>query len=81
MEYTANKKTWMTGALFEDWMKKLDRRMRLEGRHIALLVDNGGIDFFSPNTASVTANGGWHHKESLISLLLYFGQKTSGKGG
>ena len=33
VEYTANKKTWMTRALFEDWMRKLDKRMRLEGRH------------------------------------------------
>ena len=38
VEYTANKKAWMTGALFKDWMKKLHRRMRFEGRHIALLV-------------------------------------------
>ena len=40
VEYTANKKAWMKGALFEDWMRKLDWRMRLEGRHIALFVDN-----------------------------------------
>ena len=24
VEYTSNKKAWMIGALFEDWMRKLD---------------------------------------------------------
>ena len=65
MEYTANKKAWMTGALFEDLMRKLDRRMRLEDRHIALLVDNcpthpfiemSNVEliFLPPKTTSVT---------------------------
>ena len=27
-------------SIFENFMKKLDRRMQLEGRHIAFLVDN-----------------------------------------
>ena len=40
VEYTSNKKAWMTGAIFEDWCRKLDRRMRLENRKIALLIDN-----------------------------------------
>ena len=55
----------MTGASFKDWMRKLDRRMRLEGRHIALFVDNFPAHFFiemsnveliflPPNTTSVT---------------------------
>ena len=65
VEYTANKKAWMTGAIFEGWMRKLDRRMRLEGRHMALIVDNcparptiqmNNIEliFLPPNTTSVT---------------------------
>ena len=64
VEYTTNKKAWMTRALFEDWMKKLDRRMRLESRQIALLVDNCPVHpsiersnveliFLPPNTTSV----------------------------
>ena len=65
VEYTANKKAWMTGALFEDWMKKLDKRMRFEGQHIALLEENCPaypfiemrnveLIFLPPNTTSVT---------------------------
>ena len=65
VEYTTNEKAWMTRALFEDWIKKLDGRMRLEGRHIALLVDNcpahpfigmSNVEliFLPPNTTSVT---------------------------
>ena len=55
----------MTRALFEDWMRKLNRRMRLESRHVALLVDNcpahpfiemSDVEFIflPPNTKSVT---------------------------
>lgn len=65
VDYTSNKKAWMTGAIFEDWCRKLDRRMRLEGRKIALLVDNCPahptlelqnieLVFLPPNTTSVT---------------------------
>ena len=65
VEYTAKKRAWMTGALFEEWIRKLNRRMRLEGRHIALLVDNcpthpfiemSNVEliFLPPNTTSVT---------------------------
>ena len=38
--YTNNKKAWMTGAVFQDWLSKFNRRMRVAGRHVILLVDN-----------------------------------------
>ena len=38
--YKANKKAWMTGSIFEEWLRKLDRKFLLEGRNIALIVDN-----------------------------------------
>ena len=38
--YKANKKAGMTGSVFEEWLRKLDRKFLLEGRSIALIVDN-----------------------------------------
>jgi hypothetical protein len=40
VSYVANKKAWMTAALFEDWIKQLDRKMVLQNRKILLFVDN-----------------------------------------
>ncbi len=39
-EYEAQKKSWMTAKIFEQWLRGLDRTMELKGRKIALLVDN-----------------------------------------
>ena len=63
--YLANKNAWMTGAIFEDWLRKLDQKMGLQGRKIALIVDNCSahpaiplrnieLIFLPPNTTSVT---------------------------
>ena len=38
--YRHNKKAWMTSTLFEEWVRKLDRRLLLEGRSVALVLDN-----------------------------------------
>ena len=40
VQYTSNKKAWMTSPIYQQWLRDLDRRMRLENRHICLLVDN-----------------------------------------
>ncbi|GFO19409.1 tigger transposable element-derived protein [Plakobranchus ocellatus] len=40
VEYTANKKAWLTGAIFENWLQKLDRKFLLQGRSTAMVVDN-----------------------------------------
>ena len=40
VKYTHNKKAWMTGAVFQGWLKKFNRRMRLAGRRVILLLDN-----------------------------------------
>ncbi|XP_071497446.1 tigger transposable element-derived protein 4-like [Diadema antillarum] len=61
--YESNKKAWMTGALFEAWLRKLDGKM--EGRKIAMVIDNcpahphiklDNIElvFLPPNTTSLT---------------------------
>ena len=63
--YRNQKKSWMTGELFEEWVKGLDRGFRVKDRRIALLVDNcpahptiEGLTnihliFLPPNTTSV----------------------------
>ncbi|GFR94758.1 tigger transposable element-derived protein [Elysia marginata] len=38
--YSSNKKAWMTSALFEEWLKKLDRQMVTQEREIAMVVYN-----------------------------------------
>lgn len=38
--YRNNGKAWMTGVLFQEWMTKLDKRMRTSNRKILLLLDN-----------------------------------------
>ena len=39
-DYTSNKKAWMTQLLFEDFLRKLEEKMRLQKRKIILFIDN-----------------------------------------
>lgn len=61
--YEANKKAWMTGQIFESWLKKVNQQMRVQNRKILLFMDNCGahphltlsnvkLVFFPPNTTS-----------------------------
>jgi len=63
--YLANKEAWITSAIFEEWMRKLDRKMRDKRRKIALIIDNCSahptiefhnieLIFLPTNTTSVT---------------------------
>lgn len=63
VKWTSNRKAWMTTLLFEEWIRSLDRRMRLQRRNILLFLDNASshkveglsnikIIFFPPNTTS-----------------------------
>ena len=66
LPYESNKKAWMTAAIFETWVKKLDSQMRKRNRNIALVLDNctahpkvEGLTnikliFFPPNTTART---------------------------
>ena len=65
VDYASNKKSWMTSDLFENWLKKFDRKMRLEDRKILLLLDNAPahpqvklnnikLAFLPPNTTSLS---------------------------
>jgi len=61
--YEANKKAWMTGKIFETWLKRLNHKMRMQDRKILLFIDNCSshphldfsnikLAFFPPNTTS-----------------------------
>lgn len=39
-DYAANKEAWITGELFKQWLEKLDRKFKLDKRHVLLLIDN-----------------------------------------
>ena len=64
--YPAQKKSWMTSDLFEEWVRELDRKFQREDRKIALIVDNCPahpdindlkaieLVFLPPNTTSHT---------------------------
>lgn len=64
--HRSQKKSWMDSALFEEWVRELDRKFVREGRKIALIVDNcpahphiEGLDtiqlvLLPPNTTSKT---------------------------
>ena len=62
--YRNNAKAWMTGALYEEWLRTLDRKMKRQKRKILLFVDNAPshpkldlpnvkVQFFPPNVTSV----------------------------
>jgi hypothetical protein len=51
VEYRANRKAWMTSTLFDEWLLKFDKWMRVEKRNVALILDNSAAH--SVNTASV----------------------------
>ena len=39
-KYKSQKMSWMDSQIFEVWVLKLDRTFRMEGRKIALIIDN-----------------------------------------
>ena len=64
--YRNQRKSWTDGKLFEEWLRKLDRKFAFEGRNVAFVIDNcpahPNIDnlkaielyFLPPNTTSKT---------------------------
>jgi DDE superfamily endonuclease len=66
VNYYWNKKSWMQVSIWNDYLKKLDSHMRVQNRHILLLVDNAPthalyentnltnitIEYLPPNTTS-----------------------------
>ena len=68
VDYTANKKAWMMSPIFENWLRKLDRKFILQGRSVVVVVDNCPahlnincvrsikLVFLSPNTTTVQSS-------------------------
>ena len=64
-EYKSQKKSWMNSEIFEEWVRKLDRKFRADDLKIALIIDNCPahpsisnstnvqIVFLPPNTTSI----------------------------
>ncbi|XP_037783522.1 tigger transposable element-derived protein 6-like [Penaeus monodon] len=64
-QYTSQKKSWMSSEIFEEWVRKVDRKFRVDGRKIALIIDNCPahptlsnltnvqLVFLPPNTTSI----------------------------
>ena len=38
--YRSQKKAWMDGTLFEEWLHKSDRKFEMQGRKVVMIVDN-----------------------------------------
>lgn len=65
VEYTNNKKAWMTSAVFQEWLLKLDLHFGKQKRKVLLFVDNCSahktvlnllnikVIFFPPNMTSI----------------------------
>ena len=64
--YRAQKKNWMDGILFEEWVRDLNKKFESEKRKVALIIDNcpahpitdnqshTKLVFLPPNTTSVS---------------------------
>lgn len=64
--YRSQKKAWMDGTLFEEWLHELDRKFEMQGRNVVMIVDNCpahpevsglkaiNLQFLPPNTTSCT---------------------------
>ncbi|XP_037801949.1 tigger transposable element-derived protein 4-like [Penaeus monodon] len=64
-QYTSQNKSWMSSEIFEEWVRKVDRKFRVDGRKIALIIDNCPahptlsnltnvqLVFLPPNTTSI----------------------------
>ncbi|XP_063598706.1 tigger transposable element-derived protein 6-like [Penaeus indicus] len=64
-QYTSQEKNWMSSEIFKEWVRKVDRKFRVDGRKIALIIDNCPahptlskltnvqLVFLPPNTTSI----------------------------
>ena len=80
--YWSQKKAWMDGTLFQEWLHEVDRKFEVQGRKVVKIVDNCpahpdvsglkalNLQFLSPNTSSckqVDRSGG-----NQVCLFYYF---------
>ncbi|XP_046976413.1 tigger transposable element-derived protein 6-like [Vanessa cardui] len=53
VDYANNTKTWMTKILFKDWLKKVDKQMKINRKKILLFIDNCAAHTDLPTLANV----------------------------
>lgn len=53
VEYTANKKAWMTSFIFEKWLLKWDKNLQQNNRKILLFIDNASAHSISANLNNI----------------------------
>jgi hypothetical protein len=49
VDYYWNSTAWMQVSIWNDYLEKLDRQMRLQNRHILLLIDNAPVHIIDEN--------------------------------
>ena len=52
-QYVAQKKSWMNSQNFENWVRKLDQKYRVNERKIALIIDNCSAHPSIPNLTNI----------------------------
>ena len=55
--YRNQRKSWMDGKLFEEWLRELDRKFAFEGRNVGFVIDNCPVH---------------PHIDNLKAIKLYF---------
>ena len=69
MNYDANRKAWMTAAIFSSWLKKVDSQMKKQDRAILLFMDNATCHCVPPKPSNVTIHFLLKNVTSLIQPL------------
>ena len=69
MNYDANRKAWMTTAIFSSWLKKVDSQMKKQDRTILLFMDNATCHCVPPKLSNVTIHFLPKNVTSLIQPL------------
>ncbi|XP_064482964.1 tigger transposable element-derived protein 6-like [Ornithodoros turicata] len=68
VDYRWNQKAWMTSAIFTEWLLQLEKKMKEQKRHIALILDNCSAHCKVPKMTYVTS--------AASSTELYVGAST-----
>ncbi|XP_025407157.1 tigger transposable element-derived protein 6-like, partial [Sipha flava] len=53
VNYTANKKAWMTSELFAEWLLRIDKQMKIQKLKILLFIDNCPAHNIIPNYQAI----------------------------
>ena len=51
--YRTNKKAWMTSIIFTEWVREQTRKLSMQNRHVAIVIDNCPAHTHVPGLRSV----------------------------